>query len=235
MTIKLVKKTFSIKQNMIQLFKAESCYIDKAETILFIGVFHGDEPEGEHLILNLINEINKNSELIKNNIILFIPVLNPDGKELKTRGNANGVDLNRNFPTKNWLLSSNKDAYFSGTSPASEIETKFLIEIIQEYKPHKIITLHTPYKIVNYDGPAKKLAKKISELNGYPIQKDIGYATPGSFGTYYGMERNIPVITLELPENIDINTLWEENKTAFFYIISSSNQIEKHNKNNPLV
>ena len=130
------------------------------------------------------------------------------------------MDLNRNFPTKNWELSEEKNSYYSGNAPASEIETKFLIEIIEEYKPGKLLTLHTPYKVVNYDGSAKEIAEKMSELNGYPVQEDIGYPTPGSFGTYCGIERNIPTITLELPENEPVEKLWEDNKKAFYYFVS---------------
>lgn len=219
MITKLVKETLTIQGNRVQLFKTESCSCNKkGKKILFIGVFHGDEPEGEHLILNLMDEINVKPQIINDNIILFVPVLNPDGKELNTRGNANGVDINRNFPTQNWHLSKEKDIYFSGIESASEIETRFLIDIIREYQPDIIFTIHKPYKVVNYDGPAKELAEKISEINGYPVQEDIGYPTPGSFGTYVGIERNIPAITLELPENIDITKLWEENKAVLTYI-----------------
>ncbi|MFV0267832.1 MAG: hypothetical protein ACK5HT_11925 [Draconibacterium sp.] len=64
----------------------------------------------------------------------------------------------------------------------------------------KILTIHAPFKVVNYDGPAQEIAEKISELCGYPVLGDIGYPTPGSFGTYCGVERNIPTITLELDE-----------------------------------
>jgi protein MpaA len=217
--LNLLKEIFTVKKNKIQLFQAKSNN-NANKTILFIGVFHGEEPEGEPLINRLMDSIKINSELIKNNKILFIPCLNPDGKEINTRGNSNGVDLNRNFPTENWKLSKEKDEFYSGNDPASEIETKFIIDVMKNYKPDIIITLHTPYKIVNYDGPAKDLAEKISELNGYPVQSDIGYPTPGSFGTYAGVERNIPVITLEMPDKTNIDQLWKENKEAFFYILS---------------
>ena len=66
------------------------------------------------------------------NDIYFIPCLNPDGMELNIRHNANGVDLNRNFPTKNWQLIDKNDDFFGGKSPASEEETKFVIGIIEE-------------------------------------------------------------------------------------------------------
>ena len=139
--------------------------------------------------------------------ILFIPCLNPDGMVLNRRTNANGVDLNRNFPTKNWgedtsKAGDNPSDYFGGKSAGSEIETQFVMEVIEEYKPEKILTLHAPYKVVNYDGPARDWAESVSKIINYPVEESIGYPTPGSFGTYAGVERNIPVITLELDEEI---------------------------------
>ena len=74
------------------------------------------------------------------------------------------------------------------------------------------MTLHAPYKIVNYDCDTvecKNLAKSISDIIGYPISNDIGYPTPGSFGTWAGKERNIPTITLELDEEIPVELLKE--------------------------
>ena len=144
--------------------------------------------------------------------LLFIPCLNPDGLQNNARTNANAVDLNRNFPTSNWgedtsAAGDNAQDYFGGKSPASETETKFVIDIIEKYNPKLILTLHSPYKIVNYDGPAADIAQKISDIIKYPVESSIGYPTPGSFGTYCGVERNIPTITLELDEEIPVAQL----------------------------
>lgn len=178
--------------------------------VLVIGVVHGDEPQGEDLIYKYLTDC-------PNTNMIFIPSLNPDGKNKGTRINSNKVDLNRNFPTKNWEKSK-KDKYFGGDSSASEIETKFLINIIEEYKPRAILTLHTPYKIVNYDGPAREISEKISEIIDYPVEESIGYPTPGSFGTYAGIERNIPTITLEMDEEISIDELYTKVKKIFEYL-----------------
>lgn len=175
-------------------------------SVLIIGVFHGDEPQGDHLIRKYFNQ-NSGTNL------LMIPCLNPKGFKAGTRVNANGVDLNRNFPTQNWILGEEGD-YFGGNSPASEEETKFLISVIEKYSPSVIISLHAPYKTVNYDGgnnskKAETLAKKISDIISYPVTEDIGYPTPGSFGTWAGIEKGIPTITLELDEEIPIEALEE--------------------------
>ena len=168
-------------------------------SVLIIGCFHGDEPQGKYLIEKYLNKKTDTS-------LMFIPCLNEYGVEHNVRTNSNGVDLNRNFPTKNWELTE-KDNFFGGNSPASEKETKFVIDIIEKHKPEIILTLHAPYKVVNYDGPAKEISEKISKIIGYPVEENIGYPTPGSFGTWAGIERNIPTITLELDEEIDIKEL----------------------------
>lgn len=173
-------------------------------SVLVIGVFHGDEPQGEFLI----NEYLKN---VKDSNLLFVPRLNSEN----TRVNKNGVDLNRNFPTSNWELTE-KNEFFGGNSPASEEETKFVINLVDKYVPKVILTLHAPYKIVNYDGGngSLEIVEKISEIMNYPIEPSIGYPTPGSFGTWAGIEKGILTITLELDEEIDVNEL----KTPVFKV-----------------
>ncbi len=198
--MQILKSTKTELKNDIKLIGKET----SKNRPLIIGVFHGDEPQGKLLIEKYLE--NFDGEM------LFIPCLNPDGMTLNKRTNANNVDLNRNFPTQNWgqdgsAAGKNASDYFGGKSPASEVETKFVIEIIEEFKPSIILTLHAPYKIVNYDGPAKEIAEKISNIINYPVEKNIGYPTPGSFGTYVGIERNIPTLTLELDEICPIEDL----------------------------
>ena len=188
------------------------------KTVLILGVMHGEEPQGEFLIRKFLQTCNENE--LKNKLI-FVPCINEYGKLHNIRQNKNGVDLNRNYPTKNWKLTE-KNEYFGGTSPASEDETKFLINLIEKNKPDFILTIHAPFKVVNFDGPAKQIAQKISRITGYPLQADIGYPTPGSFGTYYGVERNIPVITLELPEDENNEKLWKDNKGVFELLAKDS-------------
>lgn len=196
----------------MEIIKFNETKYDK--TVLILGVFHGDEQDGEYLIREYIK---LNPKIYKNRLI-FIPVVNETGKVQNRRVNKNGVDLNRNFPTSNWELSKVKDDYFGGEYKGSEIETRQLVKIIEHFNPNCILSLHQPYRCVNFDGPydeTLKIAQKVSQINGYKIQENIGYPTPGSFGTYCGIELRIPTITLELPENENKNTLWQDNKDVF--------------------
>ena len=206
--IKLLEKITTAQNREVELLEMASNSQDK--TVLLIGVFHGDEPQGEFLIRKFIETKKSPCQ----NKTLIIPCLNPDGKALGTRQNSNGVDLNRNFPTKNRKMLEDKH-YFCGETPASEVETRFLIEVLEKYKPDFILSLHAPYRVVNFDGDGRAYAEKLSEITGYPVEEDIGYETPGSFGTYAGKERNIPTITLELPEDKSNEDLWEEVKGIF--------------------
>lgn len=217
----------------INLIKKLNTGNKMAKNILVIGVFHGDEEQGEFFINKYlgrnIKADNCGAEGVfsmehkgKNNLY-YIPRLN----SAKTRVNKNGVDLNRNFPTKNWgedtsAAGENAADYFGGKAAGSEEETQFVVSLMNEINFDAVITIHAPYKIVNYDGDknggALRLAQKVSEITGYPVQKDIGYPTPGSFGTYAGVERDIPVITIEVDEDIPVNQLYFNFEKLFEFL-----------------
>ena len=101
--IKTVKTVKTKANNEISLFETQNKKYEK--TILIIGVFHGEEPQGEYLINKYLKTDLSN---IKNKLYI-IPCLNPDGKNKNQRQNSNGIDLNRNFPTKNWAITDKKE------------------------------------------------------------------------------------------------------------------------------
>jgi hypothetical protein len=69
--------------------------------VLVVGAMHGDELSSASVALHWIQRA---METPSNVHWRFIPALNPDGLMARParRVNANGVDLNRNFPTPNW-------------------------------------------------------------------------------------------------------------------------------------
>jgi len=188
-----------------------------SDCTLILAGFHGDEAAGFRLVLRLAGLLAKEPALIQNSAVL-VPVVNPDGLLESRRTNASGVDINRNFPAGNWTDQPDESKYNPGSKPASEMETRAVLALIEQYKPTRIITIHGYLKMNNYDGPARELAECISALNGYPVSADIGYATPGSFGSFAG-QKNIPVVTLELPR-ADDEMLWQQNGQALIAAIN---------------
>lgn len=167
---------------------------------LYLGTFHGDEPAGADLLADLCDHLSRHPEVLGGRSAIVIPIVNPDGFLDHARTNAHGVDLNRNYPTRDWIPRP-----AGGAAPASEPETRMLLELLRRYPPSRIVSIHQPLREVNYDGPAAALAEAMARANGYPVAAYIGYPMPGSFGTYAGKERLIPTITLELPPEAEAN------------------------------
>jgi protein MpaA len=182
---------------------------------LFLGGVHGDELPTVYLTFKLAQYIKDNPELFKNHGIVIAPLLNPDGflSQPPTRVNASGIDINRNFPTRDWQTKAipqwtakgKRARYYPGAKPASEQETLFQVALINRFKPQKILSVHSPLNLFDYDGPSadldsfEKWMARISREIDYPLKK-FGYY-PGSLGNYAGHERNIFTLTLELPSS----------------------------------
>ncbi|MGQ9455242.1 MAG: M14 family zinc carboxypeptidase [Armatimonadota bacterium] len=176
---------------------------DGPETIMFLAGVHGDEKNGVSVACELVERLAGMGDASLEGVrFLVMPLANPDGYELGTRKNARGIDINRNFPTRDFGTGERdpEHKFYGGMTPASEPETRAIMEVVESYRPQLIISLHEPMSCVNYNGPSARLARRISKLTGLPVVSDIGYPCPGSMGTYYGKERRVPMITLELPD-----------------------------------
>lgn len=191
-------------------------------TMIMCGV-HGDEITPIKLCFDILQELKTNGELFKNRYVIVAPIVNPDSffKVKATRTNARGVDINRNFPTKDWNAQALKlwrknyrsdRRRFPGNKSLSEPEVVFQVNLIKLYSPGKIISVHAPLTMLDYDGPDDLTANKVTETKARELliqmsQKADGYKVkvfpyfPGSLGNYAGFERQIPTYTLELPSS----------------------------------
>ncbi len=173
----------------------------RCELLIFAGI-HGEEPETTWALSRALRQLAAPSEHVA-----VVLAANPDGLVRGTRGNANGVDLNRNFPTSTWragpvtsraTLEDPSDVLLSpGTLAGSEPETRGLLQLIAGLSPDAVIALHAPLACID-DANASALGARLAARTAMPLVQDVGYATPGSFGTW-GLEHNVPVITYEFP------------------------------------
>ncbi len=169
--------------------------------ILILGGVHGDETEGVAASLGVLQEIFDQYPFSFN--LTLIPCLNPDGLFAKTRQNANGVDLNRNLPTKDWAPGFTKFRYYPGKEPLSEPENQALMKILDAMDFKFIFTLHSWKPMLNTNGDCSQIQEILSEMTGYKIVPDIGYPTPGSLGALGAIDRKIPTLTYELEKGME--------------------------------
>ena len=170
--------------------------------VLLIGGIHGDELTASAIVFRWMQLLQ--TPPAQEFVWHVVPVLNPDGL-LATRPkrvNANGVDLNRNFPTPGWAqeaprywkdITGNDPRRYPGNGALSEPESRWLNEEMERFKPNIVISVHAPFGVLDFDGPAKP-----PDRFGRLVFTPVG-VYPGSLGNYGGMHKNVPVITIELP------------------------------------
>lgn len=159
--------------------------------IALIAGIHGDEQEGlRHLdeIVALVRGVPRTVRLIAD--------ANPDGTAANARTTASGVDPNRNWPAGNFRAGPRH-----GPRPLSEPAVAAVHRDLVDFDPALVIVLHAARSgpFVNFDGPAQKLAAAFRDGAGAPwyVRPSMGYSTPGSLGTWAGVDRGTPILTVE--------------------------------------
>lgn len=169
-----------------------------SQNILVLALIHGDEPESASVATAWMERL---LDIQPRNTWRVIPILNPDSWDLKTRTNANGVDVNRNFPSKDWddlahkywkEKTNSNDRRNPGPKGASEPETNCAMQHIEDFEPDFIISIHTPLGVLDFDGP------KVPPPKFGPLPWVALGNYPGSLGRYMWKDRSVPVLTVEL-------------------------------------
>ena len=126
--------------------------------IVLISSMHGNE----HATTQILAALRDGRRHVRGIDLWVVPTYNPDGVARRTRRNAHGVDLNRNFPYRWADLDGN---YESGPRAGSEPETRAMMAFLTEVAPRRVISFHQPLNGVDTDtkdaGFARRLARRL--------------------------------------------------------------------------
>jgi murein peptide amidase A len=137
--------------------------------VLVVGSVHGNEPAGIAVARRL-------EQLSPAGIDLWIVRdLNPDGRAANTRGNAHGVDLNRNFPYRWRRLAG---VYYSGRRALSEREARIGYRLILRLRPAVTVWFHQHLNLVWASGGDPAVERRFARVSGLPYRRLP--ALPGS-------------------------------------------------------
>ncbi|KAH7657376.1 Metallocarboxypeptidase D protein [Dioscorea alata] len=218
----------------------------------FIGNVHGDEPVGRELLIRLANWLCDNymkdslAMLIVKHVHLHIlPTMNPDGFALRRRGNANNVDLNRDFPDQFYPLNDRLES--------RQPETRAIMNWVKERRFTASASLHGGALVANYpwDGsqdtrkeyvacPDDKTFRYMASVYSHShynmsLSKEFeGGITNGAFWypIYGGMqdwnyihggcfELTLEISDVKWPKSTELPVLWEYNRLSMLNLMAS--------------
>lgn len=163
--------------------------------VAVFGVIHGDETAGRAVTDALLTV-----PLPANLALTLVPTMNPDGEALGQRGNALGVDLNRNFPY-GWLPAGASPytvgGYDPGPAPLSEPEARAVHDWIARLRPNFTLWYHQPWGTVVCDDGSGWECPRFAAAVGMPVE----YAPRPGSAADWASATGTPAAVVELPES----------------------------------
>ncbi|KAK1604123.1 hypothetical protein QYE76_027796 [Lolium multiflorum] len=166
----------------------------------FIGNVHGDEPVGREVLMQLAYWLCDNylkdplaTLIVENTHLHILPTMNPDGFALRRRGNANNIDLNRDFP----------DQFFPINDEINyrQPETRAIMNWIKQEHFTASASLHGGALVANYPWDGSRDKRK--EYYGCPDDKAFRYMASVYSESHYNMS-----LSKEFRGGITNGALW---------------------------
>jgi protein MpaA len=159
-------------------------------TYVLISTMHGNEPHTRQILQAL-----RDGPAFDGINVWVVPTYNPDGLAARTRKNAHGVDLNRNFPYR-WA--DLDGGYESGPRPGSEPETRAMMAFLREIEPERVLSFHQPLLGVDTDTKDAGFARRVARELRLPRRTlDCGGVCHGTMTMWFNRRFEGSAMTIE--------------------------------------
>ena len=175
---------------------------------MYVGAIHGNESSSSGILEAWIDELEANPSLYSGKRVAVVPTINPDGLIANTRTNGREVNLNRNFPTDDWVKDINDtDGYHAGgggAEPLSEPEARALASLTISLHPRLLLSYHAVGSLVTGDpggysaGYAANYASMVGYSNATGQNGTFDYDITGAYEDWTYAEQGIPSMVIEL-------------------------------------
>lgn len=208
---------FSLASRPIEVYTFGS---GERQYLIVAGIHGGYERNTVALANELITYINEHPEVIPRDATLYIiRNMNPDGEArdpgFDGRVNNHGVDLNRNFPTTNWVPDWDRDGCWvfrpttGGAYGGSEPETRSVMGFIASHKIQAMISYHSAALGVfpggvPWEEESKRLASTLAFVTKYPYPPvDTGCVYTGTLADWAVENGVSAAVDMELTNHKD--------------------------------
>ncbi|HVX63784.1 MAG TPA: M14 family zinc carboxypeptidase [Pirellulales bacterium] len=189
---------------------------------LVVAPLAGDESEGGEIVERLANHLAHFPRSLTNTTVTIVRDPNPDGRFRHSAGNARGVLLDQNFATRHWRRTPTGDRWLSGREPESEPETRALVELLADLKPHRILVLGSERNppSLRYAGPADDLAQEFAQSAHVRSAALDSVDAAGSLAAYAGLDREIPTLVFRVTTRSSAEQNWLHYRRALLTFLN---------------
>ena len=174
---------------------------------LVIAGLNGEDRVAVRWLEQLAQGLASQPNLIENNEVFFFRAGNPDGLVHQYKGNARGVPLNRNFPSRRFRQPVGMPQF---ATPASEVETRVILDTLYSFRPRRVIHLSstTGRSEVIYNRLSKPVATELersAKLGLFPFDPE---QNPGSIEDFADGTLEAAVLSLKVNAGRDWQQTW---------------------------